>query len=100
MFHMKEKLAQNEKIGKKRRNVKDSIKMCKIHLWLILVLVTRSLHLILHVYSCSCKIHMFSCKFMHVHAKFIRVHAKFMHEYLKYQYQSTSRSVVAIDNFG
>ena len=48
MFHIKEKLAQNEKIGKKHRNVKDSIKMYKIHLWLVLVLVTCSLRLILH----------------------------------------------------
>ena len=36
MFQIKEKLAYNEKIGKKCRNVKDSIKMCKIHLWLII----------------------------------------------------------------
>ena len=44
--------------------------------------------------------HVCSCKFMSVHAKFIHVHAKFIHEYLKYQYQSTSLSVVATDNFG
>ena len=37
---------------------------------------------------------------MRIHAKFIRVPAKFMYEYLKYQYQSTSQSVVATDNFG
>ena len=40
----------------------------------------------MQIYVCSCKVYY--------------VHAKFMHEYLKYQYQSTSPSVVATDNFG
>ena len=51
------------------------------------------------IYSCSCKIHVFS---MQIHAYSCKIYSclcKILHEFLKYQYQSTSPSVVATDNF-
>ena len=54
---------------------------------------TANPEILINFHVCSCKVHV--CLFM-----FMQNSCVFMHEYSKYQYQSTSPSVVATDNFG